>query len=95
MESQGIVLLEALRAAVPVFAAPVGGIPEVFNDGEEGYYLNLDDPREAAEKLISVLEDKQKWRQMSVCAKASYTNRFHPDLLGKHWVNTLLGSMTS
>lgn len=92
MESQGIVLLEALRAAVPVFAAPVGGIPEVFDDGQEGNYLNLDDPRDAAKKLISILEDQQKWQCMSLCAQETYANRFHPDLLGKRWINTLLGT---
>lgn len=92
MESQGIVLLEALRAAVPVFAAPVGGIPEVFNDGQEGHYLNLDEPRDAAEKLISVLEDQQKWQIMSQCAQATYLSRFHPEILGKRWINTLLGT---
>lgn len=91
MESQGIVLLEALRAAVPVFAAPVGGIPEVFNDGDEGYYLNLDDPHDAAEKLISILEDQHKWQCMSTCAQAAYASRFHPGLLGRRWINTLIG----
>lgn len=91
MESQGIVLLEALRAAVPVFAAPVGGIPEVFDDGREGCYLNLDDPRDAAEKLVSVLEDPHKWQRMSVCAREAYLNRFHPGKLGRKWINTLAG----
>lgn len=92
MESQGIVLLEALRAAVPVFAAPVGGIPEVFDDGQEGHYLNLDDPRDAAEKLISVLEDQHKWQCMSYCAREAYISHFHPDMLGRKWINTLLGT---
>lgn len=92
MESQGIVLLEALRAAVPVFAAPVGGIPEVFDDGREGRYLNLDDPRDAAEKLVSVMEDRQKWQRMSVCAQETFTSRFRADLLGKRWIYALLGA---
>jgi len=94
MENLPITLLEALRAAVPIFAAPVGGIPEVFQDGQEGCYLNLEDPQNAAEKLISILEDQQKWRHMSICAQATYNSRFHPDLLGKRWVSTLLGNMT-
>jgi glycosyltransferase involved in cell wall biosynthesis len=92
MENLPITLLEALRAAVPLFAAPVGGIPEVFNDGNEGYYLNLEDPRDAAEKLISILEDQQKWQQMSICAQETYISRFHPDVLGKRWISALLGT---
>jgi len=92
MESQGIALLEALRAAVPVFAAAVGGIPEVFDDGQEGCYLNLGNPRDAAEKLISVLENQHKWQHMSMRARQTYISRFHPDLLGKRWIDTLLGA---
>lgn len=92
MENLPIALLEALRAAVPVFAAPVGGIPEIFNDGQEGRYLNPDNPRDAAEKLISILEDTHKRQRMSLCAQATYTRRFHPDVLGKKWIHTLLGT---
>ena len=92
MENLPITLLEALRVAVPLFAAPVGGIPEVFKDDEEGHYLNLGDPRDAAEKLISILEDRQKWQRMSQCAQETYASRFHPALLGKRWLNTLIGT---
>ena len=92
MENLPIVLLEALRAGVPVFAAKVGGIPEVFDEGREGYYLNLDDPRDAALKLISVLDSAQKCKQMSAFASAAFVSRFHPDVLGPLWINTLLGS---
>ncbi len=91
MESQGIVLLEALRSAVPVFAAPVGGIPEVFEDDEQGHYLDLDNPHDAALKLISVLENTEKWQRMSKRAHETFTSRFHPDVLGPRWINALLG----
>lgn len=91
MESQGIVLLEALRSAVPIFAAPVGGIPEVFKDGEEGHYLDLDDSHGAAIKLISVLDDTQKCQRMSAKAHETFITRFHPDVLGPRWINQLIG----
>jgi glycosyltransferase involved in cell wall biosynthesis len=90
MESQGIVLIEALRSAVPVFAAPVGGIPEVFEDGGEGHYLDLNDPHDAALKLVSVLENRHKWQRMSARAYETFSSRFHPDVLGPHWINTLI-----
>ena len=92
MENLPIVLLEALRVGVPVFAAEVGGIAEVFDDGKEGYYLNLDDPRDAALKIISVLDSPQKWQQMSAHATKTFVSRFHQDVLGPRWINTLLGS---
>ena len=92
MENLPIVLLEALRAGVPVFAAKVGGIPEVFDEGREGCYLNLDDPQDAALKIISVLDSPQKWQQMSADATKTFVSRFHPDVLGPRWISTLLGS---
>lgn len=38
MENTPIALIEALSCGLPILAAPVGGIPEVFRDGVEGYY---------------------------------------------------------
>lgn len=91
MENLPITLLEGLRASKPLFAAPVGGIPEVFEDGEQGHYLDLDNPRDAALKLISVLENSEKWQRMSASAHETFTRRFHPDVLGPRWINALLG----
>jgi glycosyltransferase involved in cell wall biosynthesis len=64
-ESFGIVLLEALAQGVPVFAYPAGGVPEVFTDSMEGRYWDIEDSKGAASKLIEVLEDKQKYEELS------------------------------
>jgi glycosyltransferase involved in cell wall biosynthesis len=91
MESQGIVLIEALSYKRPILAPPVGGIPEVFSNGQEGFYWNLDDPRTAADRLVSLLEDPEKWQRMSNRAWETFVSRFHPDVLGKRWMEVLLG----
>src|SRR2546430_11601735 len=36
-ESFGLAALEAMAVAVPVIASPVGGLPEVVDDGENGF----------------------------------------------------------
>jgi glycosyltransferase involved in cell wall biosynthesis len=64
-ESFGNVLLEALAVARPVFAAPGGAVPEVYDDGVEGHHWQLDDPRAAAALLMATLEDEQRWAAMS------------------------------
>lgn len=92
MESFGIVLVEAMSCGLPVFAPPVGGIPEVFDDGAEGTLWPLDNARICAEKLIAVLEDQRTWQAMSHAALQRYQARFSPNVLGPRWVGELTGT---
>lgn len=92
MESFGIVLVEAMSCGLPVFAPPVGGIPEVFDDGVEGALWPLDNARICAEKLIAVLEDQRTWQTMSHAARQRYLARFSPNVLGRRWVGMLTGT---
>lgn len=91
MESFGIVLTEAMARGVPVIAAPVGGIPEVFSDNVEGRYWDLDDPDGAADILICLLEDSMRLQQMSYQAKRTFDNKFHPDVLSEKWLTAITG----
>jgi glycosyltransferase involved in cell wall biosynthesis len=79
MESFGVVFIEAMAAARPVFAAPVGAIPEVFDDGVEGRYWPLDDPRAGAEILISLLEAPQAYARSAAAARARFERCFATD----------------
>lgn len=83
MENFPMVLVEALARGVPVFAAPVGGIPEVFDDGVEGRYWSPDDPDEAAERLIESLESETIILTMRAAAKHRYESAYAPHIAGK------------
>lgn len=91
IESFGIVLAEALAAGKPVFAAPVGGIPEVFDDGTEGYYWQLDDPTAAAESLIKVLENDAHYQSLSNAARRRHAQRFSSEAVGGKLLSVVLG----
>lgn len=89
METQGIALIEALSCGLPVFAAPVGGIPEVLADGVEGRYWPLDDPAKAADILIEVLENQAKYQEMSQGAQTRFATQFDASVVGQRLLNFL------
>ncbi len=76
MESFGLVLVEAMARGIPVLAAPVGGIPEVFSNGVEGIYWPLDDPEDGARKLIDLLEDAETYQRAARAAKQRFEQQF-------------------
>jgi len=89
MESFGIVLVEAMSCALPVFAPPVGGMPEVFGDGVEGIEWPLDNAPACAQKLIALLENESAWKIMSRAARQRYLACFSPEVLGPKWIDAI------
>jgi glycosyltransferase involved in cell wall biosynthesis len=89
MENKAFALIEALSQGRPLFAAPVGGIPEVFSDGVEGRYWDLDDPDEAAARLVEVLTNEATYTRMSSAARKRFRSTFSADVLGAEVVDAL------
>ena len=57
-EALGMVLLEAAACGLPLIGTRQGGIPEVVQDGVNGFLLNnLNDPEELAQKILTLLEN--------------------------------------
>lgn len=79
MENLPVVLLEALSAGVPVLAAHVGGIPEIFEDGVQGRFWPLDDVKAAADVLLSLLDDAPALARMRLAALERFKERFEVD----------------
>lgn len=55
-EPQGIVILEAMAAGAPVVAACVGGVPEILQDGENGYSFRGNDAGSLGQALERALQ---------------------------------------
>ncbi len=59
-EGLGNSFLEAMAAGVPVVATPVGGIPDFLKDGQTGWFCKVKDPGSVAEKILYILDEKNK-----------------------------------
>jgi glycosyltransferase involved in cell wall biosynthesis len=89
MENMPIALIEALSCGVPILAAPVGGVPEVFRDGVEGRYWSLDNPAESAATMVSLLENPAALRTMAAAARARFKAEFDEGAIGARLVEFL------
>jgi glycosyltransferase involved in cell wall biosynthesis len=91
MESMGIVLVEALATGTPIMASPCGGIPEIFEDGVEGRYWDINDVEASAQLLIEVLSDQQMLQAMSHRALKTHSARFTKAVALPKWLDLLSG----
>ena len=64
-ESQGIVLLEAMAAGLPIVASNIDGFAGVVTHGVEGLLVRPEDPQALAAALIAVLSDPDRRASMA------------------------------
>lgn len=58
-EGQGLVVLEAQAAQVPVVATNVGGIPDFIRDGESGVLVEPKNPLKLSQSVIRIFSDPE------------------------------------
>lgn len=76
-EAFGLVLLEALACGLPSVATNVGGIPEVIEDGFNGFLVQLGDISAAAEKAKLLLTDDKLRAAFRENGLATAADKFH------------------
>jgi glycosyltransferase involved in cell wall biosynthesis len=78
-EGLPMVILEAMSAKIPVISTPVGGIPEVITDHENGLLVtpgNVDELTTALQEML----DNHKRKEFSDNAYQVYIERFSPSV---------------
>ncbi len=80
-EPFGIVLLEAMRARLPIVASRVGGIPEVVSENESAYLVPPQDAAALAESVISLVSDVTKMEQFAATGYDRWNQLFRDDCM--------------
>lgn len=63
-EGQPLSILEAMASGLPVISTKIGSIPEVVR-GQNGFIIEKGDYKTLADKILSLLENEDLWRNMS------------------------------
>jgi glycosyltransferase involved in cell wall biosynthesis len=75
-EGMSNALLEAMGCGLPCVATAVGGTPEVLEDGLTGYIVPSEDHQAAAARILRLLGDPERARNMGRLARRVVEERF-------------------
>lgn len=75
-ENSPLVVLEAMASGLPVVGSNRGGIPELVENGVNGFLFEPGNPDDLEVKLRSILEDDTLRQKMSDSARELFLNKF-------------------
>lgn len=78
-EAFGLAALEAMACGVPVVASRVGGVPELVQDGINGFLVAPDDYDAGAERLYQILSDEKVAKRLREAGLKSVRDNFTAD----------------
>ncbi|MEH7504618.1 N-acetyl-alpha-D-glucosaminyl L-malate synthase BshA [Neobacillus drentensis] len=78
-ESFGLVALEAMACGVPCVGTNVGGVPEVINNGINGFICEVGDIEDISNKALVILNDKSLHQQFSNQSIETARTKFKAD----------------
>jgi len=79
LESFGLAALEGMACGIPPICSKVGGLPEVIQDGVEGYLVAPRDVRTMAARALDILTDPDRRERMGRAARARAQRDFCSD----------------
>lgn len=86
-ESFGLVILEAMAFCLPVITTEKGRIADLIIDGKGGFIVNKNDPKDLAEKLEILINDKELRLKMGEFNRQRYLENFTFEKFEENWIN--------
>ena len=75
IENMSLAVIDALRHGIPSVVTQVGGLPEIVQDGVNGFVVDPSRPAEAARAVERLLTDTTLWHRLSEGAQRTYAER--------------------
>ncbi|MGV8084616.1 MAG: glycosyltransferase family 4 protein [Coriobacteriia bacterium] len=75
-ESAPMAIIEAMAAGLPVVATDAGGVPDMIQDGANGFVVPRNDPGALAEKAAALLRDPARAAEFGAAAASQARSRF-------------------
>jgi len=85
-EPLGRTILESMYFGTPVIATNVGGIPELIDDGYNGFLVERDDYKAIADKILYLYKHEKDYLKMCKNAKNFVKTNFNGDNLAEKMI---------
>jgi len=78
-------IFEAMACGTPVLATPVGGIPDIIKDGENGFLLESNDPEHITDRITKLLDNTELLERVSANAYRYVRKNFNEKIVLESW----------
>lgn len=85
-ESFGLIFIEAMANSKPVIGTNIGGIPEIIQDGINGYLFELDNTQQLLAKIESLLVDEKLRNKMGHSGKLMVNETFNAAAMAERFM---------
>lgn len=84
-------LLEAMGMGLPAVTTPVGGIPEVIEDGREGYLVQPGNEHEIADRIVRLLGNPVLRAELGRNGRRKIQEKYSAERVAKQWASLYEG----
>ena len=78
-EGLGTAFLEAMAVGLPIIGTSVGGIPDFLDDLVTGLFCKVDDPKDLAEKIKTLIDDPELRKKLSANGRKLVEEKYNWD----------------
>lgn len=79
-EAFGLVNIEALSMGKPILATRNGAMRDIIVEGENGFFINLNNPDDFKRKVQSLLNNRKVLEELGKKARDSYLKKYTPSI---------------
>ena len=86
-EGLGVVLLEAMASGIPVIGSNTGGIPDIIEDGVNGFLVPPGDAAALADRIITLQKNQELYKKFSLNGRRTVEEKYSWDSICKRFIS--------
>ena len=79
-EGIGSILFDAMEHALPLIVTPVGGVPRIVFEDQNGYLIEVDEPAQLADRIVRLRADPELRTRMGATGRQMAVGHTPPDM---------------